>query len=550
MIISTIFNLFLISIIAGYSFFFKNFFIKKDNEVSNLDLLYGIILLILLSTVLNLFFPLKYFFYITIFFGFIFFLYGVKKKKIKINFIYHLLILFSLTFIIYNHGDNVDTPMYHLQIIKWLYSEKVVFGLSNLEIRFGSSSLWFNLFALFKLKINNYTNIYTFNLIPFAILIYQIFDKKIKLSFFFITLSISFLLLFSLLHPYANGIILNHLHNTDLDTVGMVFFILSFFLFIKFFEEQDIKTLRLLLISSSICILIKLSYIGASIFALISLIKFYKKDLINILKEKINIFIIILFLIWFLKNLIISGCLIFPVLFTCLNPDWSTNINEIDFLSKEIKGFARDTRDRLRYTDFNHTIYSLDWFVPWFKDYALNTAFVKISFFVSIISLFFLFIFNNFKLLNIDFSRKFKDYLIIYLVFVPCFYIWFQAPEIRFGWGTFISLSCFPVAILMFHSIFNKIFKSEIFQFVPIILLCFLLIDNKKNLSVNNLINPYVKNINYSQIVKINNFNGFEIYKSLNWQCFDFDKICVNSEKEKYDINRKYGYLIIKGNFN
>jgi len=68
MIISTIFNLFLISIIAGYSFFFKNFLINKDNEVSNLDLLYGIILLILLSTVLNLFFPLKYFFYIIIFF--------------------------------------------------------------------------------------------------------------------------------------------------------------------------------------------------------------------------------------------------------------------------------------------------------------------------------------------------------------------------------------------------------------------------------------------------------------------------------------------------
>jgi len=352
------------------------------------------------------------------------------------------------------------------------------------------------------------------------------------------------------LHPFANGIILNHLHNTDLDTVGMVFFILSFFLFIKFFEEQDIKTLRLLIISSSICVLIKLSYIGVSIFALISLVKFYKKDLIQILKEKINIFIIILFLIWFLKNLIISGCLIFPVIVTCINPDWAPSINEIDFLSKEIKGFARDTRDRLRYTDFQYTIYSLDWFVPWFKDYALNTAFVKISFFVSIFSLFFLFIFNYFELLNIDFSRKIKNYVTICSVFVPCFYIWFQAPEIRFGWGTFISASCFSMAILMFHVKFNKIFKSWIFQFVPILLLCLLLIDNKTNLSIHNLINPYVKNINYSQIVKLNSVNGFEIYKSINWQCFDFDKICVNSEKEKYDIYKKYGYLIIKGNFN
>ena len=550
MIISTVFNIFLISIIAGYSFFFKNLIKIKDNEVSNLDLLYGIILLILLSTVLNLFFPLKYFFYIIVIIGFIFFLYGLKKKKIKINFIYYLLILFSLTFIVYNHGDNVDTPMYHLQIIKWLKNEKVVFGLSNLEIRFGSSSLWFNLFALFKFKINNYTNIYTFNLIPFTILIYQIFDKKRTLSFFFITLSISFLLFFSLLHPFANGIILNHLHNTDLDTVGMVFFILSFFLFLKFFEEQNIKILRLLLISSSICILIKLSYIGASILALISLIKFYRKDLILIFKEKINIFLIILFLVWFLKNLIISGCFIFPVTNTCLNLDWATNISEVDFFSKEIKGFARDTRLRLRYTDFDFTVHSLKWFVPWFKDYALNTAFLKIFFLVSSLSLFLLICFNYFKLLNIDFSKKIKNYLIIYSIFIPCFYIWFQAPEIRFGWGIFISFSCFSVGILLFHLKFNKILKSWVFQLIPVLLLCLLQIDNKRNLSIHNLIYPYVKNINYSQIVKIKNVNGFEIYKSTNWQCFDFDKICVNSEKEKYDINKKYGYLIIKGNFN
>lgn len=90
----------------------------------------------------------------------------------------------------------MDTPMYHLQIIKWLYSEKIVFGLSNLEIRFGSSSLWFNLFALLKFKINNYTNIYTFNLIPFAILIYQIFDKKKTLSFFFYYIEYQFFIIF------------------------------------------------------------------------------------------------------------------------------------------------------------------------------------------------------------------------------------------------------------------------------------------------------------------------------------------------------------------
>ena len=52
--------------------------------------------------------------------------------------------------------------------------------------------------------------------------------------------------------------------------------------------------------------------------------------------------------------------------------------------------------------------------------------------------------------------KKKNIYLIIYLAFIPSFYIWFQAPEIRFGWGTFISLSCFSFAILLFHTKLNK----------------------------------------------------------------------------------------------
>ena len=439
--------------------------------------------------------------------------------------------------------------MYHLQIIKWLYNEKIVLGLSNLEIRFASSSLWFNLIALFNLKINNFTNIYTFNLIPFSILIYQIFDKKNNLSLFFIFLSISFLFLFSFLHPFANGVILNHLHNTELDTVGMIFFILSFYLFLEFFENQNLKTLRLLLLSSSICIFIKVSYLGIFVFLIFALFKFYKLNLGLIFKEKINIFLLIIILIWFIKNLINSGCLIFPITFTCINFEWAPSLQEIDFHAKEIKGYARDTTERLRYTDFNHTIYSFDWFLPWLKDYAINTAFLQISFFVSFLSVFFLITLRFLNLLNDDFYKKKNIYLIIYLAFIPSFYIWFQAPEIRFGWGTFISLSCFSFAILLFHTKLNKFLNPRFYKNIVIIIFALLIFDNRDNLNINNLKYPYVKNIDYSNIIKIKEINGYDIYKSTNWQCYNFDNICINTEKEKYDIKKQYGYFIIKSDF-
>ena len=70
--------------------------------------------------------------------------------------------------------------------------------------------------------------------------------------------------------------------------------------------------------------------------------------------------------------------------------------------------------------------------------------------------------------------------------------------------------------------------------------------SNSSVLGLNNILNPYEKKIDYSNIIKIKNINGFDFYKSKNWKCYDFRSICVNSVKEKYDIKRKYGYLIFK----
>ena len=238
MIFSTFFNFFLLLSIFGYSYLYKIIFYKKDSSISNLDILYGIILLFFLSLVIHFFFPLKYFVYIITFIGFISFLICSYKKKLNLNLYFYFLIIFSYIFITYKHGDNVDSPMYHLQIIKWLYNEKIVLGLPNLEIRFGSNSLWFNFLSIFQFKFSDFNSIYIINILPFSILTYEVLNKRRTISYIFLTLSLSFLFFFSFLHPFRNGIILNHLHNPELDTVAMVFFILSFYLFIKFFEKK------------------------------------------------------------------------------------------------------------------------------------------------------------------------------------------------------------------------------------------------------------------------------------------------------------------------
>ncbi|MDC6479630.1 hypothetical protein PQY92_01970 [Candidatus Pelagibacter sp.] len=546
MIFTVIFNFFLLSVLIGYSFAFNRFINPNKTDIYNLDILYGLFILIFISLFLNFFFPLKLFFYLVTIIGFLFFVEGWIKKKIKIKLYIHFLILFSLILVTYRHGDNVDSPMYHLQIIKWLQNEKIFFGLSNLEIRFGSNSLWFSLFSLLKFKINNFNSIYTFNLIPFSILFYQVFNKENKLSYTFITLTISFILLFSFLHPFLNGVILNHLHNTEVDTVGMVFFILSFYLFLKFIENASIQNLRILIICSAICFFTKLSYVAVALFPLIAIIKFYGKNLFDLLKEKLILLIILFLSLWLIKNFIISGCLIFPISSTCFNVSWSPGIEEINKYSNVVKGFARDTRDRLRYLDFNHTIYTYNWFIPWFKDYFLNTALIKISSSILLLSSILVIAFNKFNLFHDTFLKNKINYIIVCFIFFPNTYVWLQAPEIRFGWGFLICFSCYPLSILIYNFKFLNTFKVNILKYLTILFFLLLVIDNRSNFTLNNILNPYEKKIDYSNIIKIKNINGFDFYKSKNWKCYDFRSICVNSVKKKYDIKRKHGYLILK----
>ena len=293
MIFSTTFNILILSTIIGFSYILKYFINLKDVNIYNRDTLYGLFFIFFLSLLINFFFPLKYFLLPFIVIGTTSFLFCIYKKKLKINLFIHFAILFFMAFITYSHGDNADSPMYHMQIIKWLSSEKVVFGLSNLEIRFGINSLWFSFLSLFQLHHNDFNSIYILNFLPFSILFYEALEtKKKSFSYIFLTLSISFLIFFSYLHPFANGIILNHLHNPEIDTVAMVFFIYCFYLFLRFQEEKNIDNFRLIVLSAIICFYIKISYMAVLVFPILVIILHHKKDLKKILINKLNLLIL------------------------------------------------------------------------------------------------------------------------------------------------------------------------------------------------------------------------------------------------------------------
>tara|TARA_Y100000590_G_scaffold466600_1_gene642587 strand:+ start:3603 stop:5267 length:1665 start_codon:yes stop_codon:yes gene_type:complete len=547
MLISFFANSLISTIILGYSYLFKILILReKKSQLKNLDFIYGLFFLVFISIFLNFFIAIANIKIVLAVIGIIFFLVSLYKKKISINFIGLFFFLFIFSFFTYWNGNNVDSPVYHLQTINWIHNHKITFGLAILDWHYALNSIWHIFLSSLSFQYKDFNTLYVINFIPFAFVLLEIINSKnnYKLSYLALFLTLSYLLFFSYIHPFRNGIIFNHLGNPEVDTIGMIFFILTGFIFLKYLENKDKNEYYLLILCSIICPLIKLTYIGSIIFPIFATL--YSKQNIKNLFNKTSIMGSILILFWIIRNFIQSSCLLFPFKFTCIKTEWSLSNEQVLFYLNQTKGFARDTRLRDRYTDFEHTIYSYDWVVPWFKDYFINDAFLKISFFIFLSSIFFYILF-----LLIDYSKnkKFKIdklfYYILILYFIN-FLIWFQAPEIRFGWGILSLFPCIFLSLILIRLKFLTKINSNIFPVIILVLCSLLVVKNFKYFEINNFLTPFNKTFSYSQIIKIEEINGFEIFKSINWMCADFKGICINKPKKNYSLKYKNNYIFIE----
>ncbi len=496
--------------LCGLSFVFKKFFFKSK-KIINLDLIYGFYLLLLLAIIGNFFIPLKFLFYPIVFVGTISFFFNIKYFKLKFH--YYFFIILGIFFISLSNGIAIDSIVYHLQIIQKFNANPIILGFSNIDSKYGFNNPWQLIMSIFYFENHKINFIYYFNLIIFSILIYEGFCRKVKnfFSSIFLISAILFLFLYSFLHPDGNGLILTLLGSPDTDFPASIFCILSVYIYLKK-KNSNCQHLPLFVL---LCFFCKISYFFLFIF-LINPIYFSKKNLI---------LISIPLILYISRNLLISGCAIYPLPASCFGFAW-TDVSATIKLNNILTSFARDIGPRLNYMNFEYTLNSFDWFKPWFINYFLRNSMIQITIFSSLIVLVFYLI--NLKK-NFDHLNK---NMTLVLFFILSLILWTRALDSRYILGILISMNAFSFTYIYLTC---KSLNSLNFNFRILFILIFslLILKNYQNI---NYFNKNVKdefvNYEYKLIDAVN-----LVYTPHN-KCADISSWCTYKLTTKFIINK------------
>ena len=128
----------------------------KDFEIYEISF-FGIIFLTFLSFGIHLFFPLNEY-SILLLFLILFILVFINFKKIYqilklINFNFFIISFFVVFIMTLKYNLNEDYGYYHLPYIINLISEKIIFGLSHLQVNFAWNSTWLNFSSMLNFPI-------------------------------------------------------------------------------------------------------------------------------------------------------------------------------------------------------------------------------------------------------------------------------------------------------------------------------------------------------------------------------------------------------------
>lgn len=564
MIINTlifiIFSFVILFSTIGYGLFFSKIIVGRSIYLNLASQsLFGILLLYFISSFTHLFFPHNYVHnLILLLVGLFFFIKFINKNasdKDQLKYIFFVFCLLYLGFLI--SKTNEDFGYYHLPNSLHYSNYKLQFGLGNLNHGFKHYSSLFlinSLFYLPKLEfyLFNITN-FMFQTFFFSSLLLIFKIKKIN-NFTKLFIFLSFIIYLTKFH---------RLSEYGADYAGQFLVLLAFVYATILFGRKNLKILekkKIFLITSYLIIFsttTKFLYIIYIIAPLsIFIISFKLKEIINYtldLKFLLITFSSIVTILFF--NFSSTGCLIYPVNFTCFynTYDWALNENVINYLNLHYESWSKGGKGTgYELENLEEYISGLNWVNFWFKNYF----FTKISDFIFVVMfillIFFIFVKKNLK--KTQYKIKNKKIAFNYISILIILILWFlNFPSLRYaGYSIFFIFLIYPFCYYFYTYIdFNN---SKIVNKTKILALIALIFFNLKNVQrINSELNLSItdhhnfKNfpffwVDETEYDKIE-INGTYISNiTNNKKCWNTPPTCVRGISNLL-INKKNGYI-------
>jgi len=530
-------------VISGFGF---NKLLFKENfnyKSKNIYLILSFIFFSNIFLLINFFYPLNIYINTFLFFLPLIFIKYLDFQSLKKIFFFS--IKFAIFFALLVSYDNINRPdagLYHYPFMSMLNSEKIIFGSANLHFRFAHISIIQYLSA----GLNNLI-FFDKGLIIIPALIYfciaNFFYNEIKREKNNnILLFVSYFILFQILYD------MNRYSGYGNDVPAHLLFLICIYLFLKF----NPKEYKSFFIISSISILIFQSKSTLLLIFMIPLIILILNKRLDFLFKKRNMILIFFVIAWFLKNVIISGCLLFPKEITCSDKVfWSssliTNINSADKVSLENEARSKDHPNRIE-RDLNYSEYlKTNWRTTWIKGHGKIVILKKIFpllFLITTLALFLYIFRRSDKSIKVYRTDEIKTYFILLLSAAGTL-TWFENfPTYRYGSSYIISFIIFSFASLSFvkKSTLNKYLNLYYLNIIiALIFIKFLLkYDSSQNMWPN-IYNYTSKKLVPPKVKKININNDFAYYKTVN------GGICMYnlSPCTHFDMNEKLSFKII-----
>ena len=308
-----------------------------------------------------------------------------QKKKInkKELFILIISIFFCFFIIILDTINRPDAGMYHLPFVKIINEEKIIFGLANLHARFGHISI-----IQYASAINNnffigdigilipLISIYSFLTFYFLgdILNFLFNNKKQNCNY----LSIFFSSMILLYISYK----INRYGEFGNDAIAhlLYFYLVSKLINYKKFNYLDFNKIYLI---SVFAILNKFMLI----FSILIPIYIFLKDKVSFNKAVFSLPTIFLSL-WILRNIIASGCAIYPQINTCFTDLKWSNKNEIIQMSESSEAWSKDWPNSNKKLSMKEYSKNFNWLSTWKNNHFKKITKILIPYLVILVFVF------------------------------------------------------------------------------------------------------------------------------------------------------------------